>query len=74
MHPFNQTKATPGIALQMSVVLCDKCPGSPSCKRYMQWLRLNTVNEENSKSYLDFEEMPAVDRPYYRSRGEEVFW
>jgi len=74
MHLFKQHEASPDSVLQMSIALCNECPESPACKRYMQWLRLNAVKKERTESNLDFDDMPVIDRPYYRSRSEEVFW
>jgi len=74
MHPVKQNEMTPDIVLQMSVALCAECPGSPACKRYMQWLRLNAPESTSDHDLTIPVDTVPFDRPFYRSRAEEIFW
>ena len=74
MQLFKQNEATFDLVLQMSIALCDEYPGSPDCKRYMHWLRLNAPESTNDNEVFSVVDSVPFDRVFDRSRAEEIFW
>ena len=74
MCSLKQKELTLDSVLQMNEQICTDCPEASGCKKYMQWLRLNPIKLTIRKDHTDIATAPGIDRPYYRSRPEEIFW
>jgi len=74
MCSLKQKELTLDSVLQMDEQICADCPEASGCKKYMQWLRLNPIKVTIRTDNSDSPGGAAFERPYYRSRPEEIFW
>ena len=74
MCSLRQKELTPDSVLPMSDQLCSNCPDTTGCKKYLQWLRLNPVKWADNSNDTGLANAVVFERPYYRSRSEEIFW
>ena len=74
MCSLKQKELTLDAVLQMNEQICNDCIDAAGCKRYIQWLRLNPIHFTTGKTDPDSNDAVIYDRPFYRSRAEEIFW
>ena len=74
MYPLKQ-KEQPHVSLAaMSAVFCTEGPKAAGCKRYLQWLTLNSFEVNDHTHSNDAQSGPGLEHSYYRSKAIEIFW
>jgi len=74
MCSLKQKELTLDSVLQMNDQICADCPDASGCKKYLQWMRLNPITVTIKNGYVESNSAEVFERPYYRSRPEEIFW
>ena len=74
MCSLKQKEFTLDSVLLMNDQICADCPEASGCKKYLQWMRLNPITVTIRKDHPYSPDVYIIERSYYRSQSEEIFW